>query len=124
MFNYQVLFQGIEFSGYLRYIFYGKSFSSLGRAEPARHHDKATSSATGIIHTLNMLLSMLIHHLIFSVLLLISYSLGFLIWVSHFFILTLFTNTQEGARKKRKESDSVSQSIRSGQLLSLIIHRL
>ena len=103
---------GVPVSDYLRYKFYGKSFSSL--TEPARHHDKATSSATRIILTL-------INHLLSSLTYILwGFSFGFLT----FFSLTLLTITQEGTIKKRKESDSVSQNIRSGQLLTLIIHRL
>ena len=105
---------GVAVSNYLRYKFYWESFSSLGRTR------RLPLGSFLRLFSLVMLLSTLINHLIsqFSYL----YSLGFLFWVSHFFSLTLLTITQEGTIKKGKESDSASQSTRSGQLLTLIIH--
>ena len=128
MFNYRVLFQGIAFSGYLRYIYFMGShlaaMEGLSRQGTTTRRLPLPPGSFSHSFNLNMLLSILtISRLIFSVLLLISYSLGLLIWV-YFFTLTLLTITQEGTIKKRKESNSVSQSIRSGQLLTLIIHRL
>ena len=126
MFNYRVLFQGIAFSGYLRYIYFMGShlaaMEGLSRQGTTTRRLPLPPGSFSHSFNLNMLLSMPIHHLIFSVLLLISYSLGFLIWV-YFFTLTLLIITQIGTRKERK-SDSASQSTRSGQLLTLIIHRL